>query len=738
MLPALPLLELSCLRLEVFLPSFGLVSALVYYGTGSLWRMVVAFPSVSLKLTHKTALLIIVPLCVQLIFVAVLLVNLGETERESEAEARSNLALSRTNVVFNDALSAGGAIATGRAMRDQRSSEEFKRNLRQLEIDRDKLANLPEADPTQAKQVQTFISLIDETKDILVQASDMGKMDDAFVNLRGLAKLTSFIRRINDIGKELIGKRTEEHERYRQEQVASRQRLKTVIEIGSCLDVVLALTMAMILNRIFAQRMQVLMWNTNNIAMGRPLEERLQGTDELATLDNVIHNLSSDLVISRQKERATIENAAEIICSLDQRLRIIQINPAVRILGYSSDFLLGTALLAIVHEDDKNSVYESLDKCKSNPKDITFEARFRTKQGQYLFMAVIARWSEQEKKIFCVAHDITERKESERLKADVLAMINHDLRSSLNSLGITLELLTDGHLGVLSEKGARMIAKADGSVKVLQSMIDDLIEIDRIESRSFILDCRVSSLAEITQQAVDLMFGWADSKKIKIVIDARDLYAQVDAPRLRRVILNLLNNAIKFSPKESTVFISCREIAGQVPKHEEIEVRVIDQGAGIPPDKAEFIFQKFKQLERGGEGEQQGSGLGLAICKAIVDAHGGKVGVEATKSGGSSFWFRIPMRQADMAVEPVIESEAASETVSPAKSGEPSDTGAERSPNQRIEKSSELGILRPSKPAIETSSKPGIERSSKPEIERSSKPGIERSSEPGPKAPPTA
>jgi PAS domain S-box-containing protein len=677
--------------------------------------MVVAFPSVSLKLTHKTALLIIVPLCVQFVFVAILLVNLNETERESEAEARSSLALSRTTVVFNDALSAVGSIVTGRALRDDRSAGEFKRNLEQLEVDRDKLAKLP-VNPDQAKEVQTFISLIDETKEMLIQGSDMGKETNAFVNLRGLAKLTNFISRINKNGKDLISKRTEENERYRLEQLASRKRLKAVIEIGSCLNLILALTIALILNRIFAKRMQVLMWNTHNIAIGRPLEEPLEGTDELATLDNVIHNLSNDLVVSRQKERATIENAAEIICSLDQHLRIIQINPAVRILGYSTDFLLGTALLAIAHEDDKSSIYESLDKCKANPKDITFEARFRNKQGQYLFMALTARWSEQEKKIFCVAHDITERKESERLKADVLAMINHDLRSSLNSLGITLELLTDGHLGVLSEKGARMIAKADGSVKVLQSMINDLIEIDRIESRSFILDCRVTSLAEITQQAVDLMYGWADSKQIKIVIDARDLYAQVDAPRLRRVILNLLNNAIKFSPKGSTVFISCRELAGQNPQHEEIEVRVIDHGAGIPLDKVEFIFQKFKQLERGGEGEQQGSGLGLAICKAIVDAHGGKLGVEGTPSGGSSFWFRIPMRQADLVVEPVIESDiavkrliesdAGIETVSTAKSDEstekPSVGETEKPSVAGTEHQSISGTKKPSIPGGET------------------------------------
>jgi signal transduction histidine kinase len=155
------------------------------------------------------------------------------------------------------------------------------------------------------------------------------------------------------------------------------------------------------------------------------------------------------------------------------------------------------------------------------------------------------------------------------------------------------------------------------------------------------------------------MFGWADRKNIKIVVDAHDIYAQVDAARLRRVILNLINNAIKFSPNEGTVFISCREIGDETSKNPEIEVRVIDQGPGIPPDKAEFIFQKFKQLDRGGEGEQQGSGLGLAICKAIIDAHGGKVGVDGTSSGGSSFWFRIPMRQASVPVAPINELDAA-------------------------------------------------------------------------------
>jgi signal transduction histidine kinase len=111
---------------------------------------------------------------------------------------------------------------------------------------------------------------------------------------------------------------------------------------------------------------------------------------------------------------------------------------------------------------------------------------------------------------------------------------------------------------------------------------------------------------------------------------------------LRRVVLNLLNNAIKFSPQAGTIFISCRLIPSTANRREEVEVRVIDEGPGIPPDKHDFVFQKFKQLERAGAGEPQGSGLGLAICKAIVDAHDGKIGVATTDAGGSSFWFRLP------------------------------------------------------------------------------------------------
>jgi PAS domain S-box-containing protein len=613
----------------------------------------VALPTLSLKLTQTTALLVIVPLCLQLAYVAVLLFNFSDAEKEGDAEAASVKALGQTTMIFNDALNAASSLLMAHQLKDESYQQDFGRRINLLVQHRDQLANTVESNPEQARENAAFISVIDETKDLLVQASGPDALAQPLMRFRALAKLKKFMGRLNVAETEIRAQRLAALERSHEEQVQTRERLRLVVEIGSSLNILVVLTIVLISSRVFSKRMHALMINTTNIGTGKPLGEALGGSDELAHLDSVLHQLSKELSLSRQKERATIENAAEIISSLDKDLRITQINSAVmKILGLRPDAALGASFVSLAHDDDKKIVLASLENCKATYVETSFEARLRTQQGQYRFMSLTARWSEDAQSVFCFASDITERKESEKLKADVLAMINHDLRSSLNSLSITLELLTDGHLGELSEKSKKMITKADGSVKMLQGMISDLIEVDKIESLNFVLKCEKTPLSAIIQQAVDLMYGLAESKNIRIIIDAGELSIEADALRLRRVVLNLLNNAIKFSPVGATIFISGRETAGggSTP----IEVRVIDQGPGIPAGKVDFVFEKFKQLE-GSPEEHLGSGLGLSICKAIVLAHGGKIGVDsAGPGGGSIFWFRIPGTQPRPQSEPSI------------------------------------------------------------------------------------
>jgi PAS domain S-box-containing protein len=606
---------------------------------------VVPFSISSLKLTQKAALLIMVPLCLQLIFVAILILSVNQAEKENEEEARANERLAAVNTVFNDALNVAGSIAMSKALDDPRFIDDLRRNLLNFSEHRKALEDFGTGpNNSEAEEAALSLALVDDAKGLLDEAMKASNTSEAYANIKELAKVKAFVGRVNAFGKYLIDKRAK-HNVYREQQLNNRNRLRLIIEVCSCINVLVALVMAGLFNATFANRMKALMTNTTNIAMEKPLEQPLAGTDELSQLDNVMHTLSSELSIARQKERAMVENAADVILSLDERLRITQLNPAVtRMLGYSSDDLLGSSVQILIHDEDRDLTFKNLERSKAGSAEITFEARAKRRDGRYLFVTWTSRWSKPERTIFCTLHDITERVQSERLKADIMAMVSHDLRSSLNSLGITLDLLIEGHLGKLNDKGSSMITKSHASVKVLLDMIHDLLEVERFESGSFVLAYETASDRDIAQQAIDMVYAQADKKNIKITLNLADLQFEADPERLRRVFLNLLNNAIKFSPELGIISITSAKVSGEYGENQ-AEIRIDDQGPGIPPDKVALVFEKFKQLEQGDGKEQQGSGLGLAICKAIIEAHGGSIGVDRTMDGGSSFWFRVPLRR---------------------------------------------------------------------------------------------
>ncbi len=145
------------------------------------------------------------------------------------------------------------------------------------------------------------------------------------------------------------------------------------------------------------------------------------------------------------------------------------------------------------------------------------------------------------------------------------------------------------------------------------------------------------------QQAIDYVTPEANSKNLELTIKGSCRVAQLDSEKIRRVLVNLLNNAIKFSPKGSSITTYISDVPKGLNGADAIEIKVSDEGPGIPPDKQALVFEKFKQAGHHNEGEKKGSGLGLSICKAIVEAHGGSIGVTSEPSKpGSVFWFRIP------------------------------------------------------------------------------------------------
>ncbi len=233
--------------------------------------------------------------------------------------------------------------------------------------------------------------------------------------------------------------------------------------------------------------------------------------------------------------------------------------------------------------------------------------------------------------------------ESARFRQEVLQMVSHDLRTPLSTVQSLITMAEDGMLGQINERGQRLLAVADRNVQHMITLINDLLDIEKIESGSIHLEKADVPVSSIFEQAEQAVMQAAQARGVAIEIATVDLVAYGDGNRLVQVLVNLLANAIKFSPAGSTVRLSAEARPGAV------EFTVSDRGRGIPAAKLGSIFERFQQVRSTDASEQGGSGLGLAICKALVELHGGDIRVESEEDRGSSFSFRIPSRSGSSA-----------------------------------------------------------------------------------------
>ena len=238
-----------------------------------------------------------------------------------------------------------------------------------------------------------------------------------------------------------------------------------------------------------------------------------------------------------------------------------------------------------------------------------------------------------------VFHDITERKEIERIKDEFVSTVSHELRTLLTSISGALGYLESVGEDTMTEQSREILHIANKNAARLARLINDILSIQRYESGHLVMRPNVFDMTEFVDDVIDRVRGFAAERNITITVDDasdNDIKLLADRDRIEQVLTNLIANAVEYSPPNSAIrLLTARRDGGM------FRVSVIDHGPGIATEDLAGLFDKFHQIASSDRREHGGTGLGLAIARAIVREHDGRVGVESSVGAGSTFWFDL-------------------------------------------------------------------------------------------------
>ncbi|MBA3855531.1 MAG: hypothetical protein C0507_01360 [Cyanobacteria bacterium PR.3.49] len=374
--------------------------------------------------------------------------------------------------------------------------------------------------------------------------------------------------------------------------------------------------------------------NGRLLAKGQTLPPPVEGSDELATLDRLLHSTADALEKVEQDEKRLVENAADLICSLSQDGAFTSANPfAFRMLGWTPENLMGRNLHDLTVPEESLVCDEKLRETRGSPDIKVFDLRLQTATDTVIDTRWSCFWSEAQHVFFCVAHDITETRNAERMKQDLVDMISHDLRSPLTSVSISLAILSRGAKGEFPAEEKRKLDLAGKTVEQLIELVSDLLDFQKLNAKEIALETSHFKISQICQKALKTTESHAEKKAISIDISG-DAQLNGDKSLLAQALAAALENAVKAAPDGSTVRCEVTEIGDFV------QVRVIDDGEGLSDDEIDQIALSVPMQKLSSGGNR--SLLKFSICKKIVEAHEGNINFYNVKPHGWSFSMRLP------------------------------------------------------------------------------------------------
>ncbi|MCZ6676432.1 MAG: ATP-binding protein [Candidatus Poribacteria bacterium] len=358
------------------------------------------------------------------------------------------------------------------------------------------------------------------------------------------------------------------------------------------------------------------------------------------------HNLKDaveKLTEEEKKMTAIVNSLTEGLILVDSGNRVLHINPAAEYLlnvsadDIGKDFTQLIQNEALIRTLKENQLQISLNKPVTS--DVTFNHNDE-KLVLRVFASPFLDESGSALGTVYVFDDITREKEIDQMKSDFISLVSHELRTPLTSIIGFVSFILDGRAGQINEKQQNSLARVQRQSKRLAALINNLLDISRIESGRIQMREEPISPLEIATQRLEEIRPQADEKSIQLNLIAPDSLPRIigDEERIGQVFTNLIGNAIKFTPNNGQVVLKLT-VDGAL-----LHVEVIDTGPGIPVEERQNVFDKFYQMSDIHTRQQGGSGLGLSITKNIIEAHGGTLWIDDGDRGkGSNFQFVLPL-----------------------------------------------------------------------------------------------
>jgi PAS domain S-box-containing protein len=357
-----------------------------------------------------------------------------------------------------------------------------------------------------------------------------------------------------------------------------------------------------------------------------------------------------ELEAAHHANQLIMDNSQDVICTMDEWGRFVSVSAACdHVWGYTASEMVGLRYLDLVCPEDRTMTNQVTEVLRMDGKITDFVNRCTRKDGTLIDVLWSASWSEADKIMFCVAHDVTDRARIEKAlreakeeadranhaKSEFLSRMSHELRTPLNAILGFGQLLERQNP---TETQRSRVGHIISAGRHLLNLINEVLDISRVETGNLQLSLEPVCLADALEEALSLMRPLAAERGIDLLTPEppdQSHHVMADRQRFKQVLLNLLTNAVKYTPVDGEVTVSSSTTGTGT-----MRIVVSDTGAGISQEKLARLFTPFDRL--GAEQTAvEGTGLGLALCQRLMHAMNGSIGAASTVGQGSSFWVEL-------------------------------------------------------------------------------------------------